>query len=310
MTSTKLTRNAFNASRKFIETHARPLEIACFHHAFDAGPVSAVLDALKSFQNADSGFGHALEPDLRAIESSALCTSVAFQILRSVHADPSDALITGGISFFQQTMDKQELHWRSIPAAAQQSPHAPWWDQVGRDQDFDSFSLNPTAEILGYLYDYLTGSDRSPLLSVSQRVLSLLSGLHTIEMHDLLCCLRLLQAKSLPDEVARPVQQNVSRLIDTALSYDPAQWKEYGLRPLQVADSPNSPYLAGREQAVEENLAYEISSQAADGSWPITWSWGGAYPDDWVRSSRDWSGILVLEKLLLLKRFHRIEGLD
>jgi hypothetical protein len=102
----------------------------------------------------------------------------------------------------------------------------------------------------------------------------------------------------------------VLQLIDITLSYDPAQWKQYGLRPLQVVEGPESPFMAGREQAVEVNLDYEISTQNADGSWPLTWSWGGAYPEDWIHASRDWSGILTLEKLLLLNRFHRIEGIQ
>jgi hypothetical protein len=126
MTKTMLTRNAFDASRKLIETQARPLEITRFHHAFDGGSAGTVIEALKSFQNADGGFGHSLEPDLRASESSALCTSIAFQILRSIHAASSEPLVSNGISYFLNTLDKQELHWRSIPPSAQQSPHAPW----------------------------------------------------------------------------------------------------------------------------------------------------------------------------------------
>ena len=310
MTVTMLTKNAFEASRRYIVSTARPLDIARFHLAFDGAPVISVLDALISYQNPDGGFGHALEPDLRAPESSILCTSLAFQVLRSIGATPDLTLVSSGITYLLKTLDRQKATWRIIPAAAERSPHAPWWNQSGREQEFDSFSLNPTAEILGYLYDYLGDSHREILALVSDRVITHLASLEKIEMHELLCCLRLLQSESLPPEVDRPIRQKVLQLVDLTLSYDPAQWKVYGLRPLQVVEEPASPFMNGREEMVAVNLDYEISSQNSDGSWPLTWSWGGAFPDDWKSASRDWLGIITLDKLMLLKRFHRIEGME
>jgi len=66
--------------------------------------------------------------------------------------------------------------------------------------------------------------------------------------------------------------------------------------------------MAGIEDAVAENPDYEISSQNEDGSWTPTWSWGDAYPDTWEKARLEWSGVITLEKLLILKRFNRIEG--
>jgi len=309
MTKNMLSRRAFEASRRFIETTARPLEIARFHHAFDGGSVISVLDALKKYQNSDGGFGHALEPDLRAPESSALCTSIAFEILRSIQATPDNALVSTGITYLLENLDRGKGFWRVIPTSAEQSPHAPWWNQAEREKEFESFSLNPTAELLGYLYDYLGEAYRDILSLVSEQVISNITSRNKIEMHDLLCCLRLLQTKSLPTEVDRPVRQKVLQLIDSTLTSDPAQWKNYNLRPLQVVDDPGSPFMTGREQSVAANLEYEISSQKEDGSWSLTWSWSGAFPNYWILAARDWSGIFTLDKLLLLKRFHSIEGI-
>jgi hypothetical protein len=66
--------------------------------------------------------------------------------------------------------------------------------------------------------------------------------------------------------------------------------------------------MSGIKEVVAVNLDYEISSQNKDGSWTPTWTWGGAYPDDWKMAQREWSGIITLDKLLLLKKFGRIEG--
>ena len=308
MTITMLTKPAFDASRRFIETTARPLEIARFQHAFDGASATPVFDALKKFRNSDGGFGHALEPDLRAPESSALCTSIAFEVLRSIRASSDQALVSDGITYLLDHLDKGKGCWRIIPSSAEQSPHAPWWNQAGREKELDAFSLNPTAELLGYLYDYLGDAQREILSLVSGQVIDHLQGLEKIEMHDLLCCLRLLQTNTLPEEIDRPIRQKLNQLIDRTISYDPAQWKEYGLRPLQVVDDPSSPFIQGRQASVAANLEYEISSQNVDGSLSLSWSWRGAFPNDWMVAECDWSGILTLDKLLLLKRFHRIEG--
>ncbi len=310
MTKTLLTHKSFESSRHFLESQARPLETALFRHYFDGASITPVLDALTSFQNPDGGFGHALEPDLRTNDSSALCTSVAFQILRSIHASASESLVKSGVAYLLSTLNRQTGHWQIISSSAGQSPHAPWWDTTGREQEFASFSLNPTAELLGYLYDYLDETYREILLSLTEHVLSYLAGQDKIIMHDLLCCLRLLQTESLPLEFRQPLRQKLAQLIDGALTYDPSQWKNYGLRPLQVIDDPASLFMPGREGVVEANLDYEISTQNEDGSWSPNWTWSDLFPEVWPTACREWSGVITLDKLLILKHFHRIEGMD
>jgi len=305
-----LTKEDFEASRQFIETTARPLEIARFRHAFAGGSVEAVFDALRNYQNPDGGFGHALEPDLRTKESSVLCTSIAFQVIRSTQTKPDQAFVSRGIQFFLETLDRAEGHWRIIPTLAERSPHAPWWNQAGRENEFNCFSLNPSAEILGYLYDYQELIPRDILSSLSDQVLSHLSGLDEIEMHDFLCCIRLLKTETLPDEIREPLKRNLAVLIPRTVAISPEQWSGYSLRPLQVVDAPGSIFESELKEAVAANLDYEISSQNKDGSWTPTWTWGDAYPDDWKIARREWSGVITLDKLLLLKKFERIEGIS
>ena len=302
-----LSKEAFGASRRFIEANARPLEIARFHYHFDGASHEPAIAALRKFQNSDGGFGHALEPDLRTSESSALCTSIAFQVLRSTQALLDDALISSTTAYLLETLDRKIGHWRIIPQSAEESPHAPWWNQENREDIFVRFSLNPTAEILGYLYDCQRYVPSDIITLISDGVINHLSALENIEMHELLCCLRLLRTETLPETARDPIYQKLSHLVDGMVECDPTKWEGYCLRPLQVADDPGSPFVAGIEDAVASNLDYEISSQNDDGSWTPTWSWGSAFPDAWEEASREWSGIITIEKLLLLKRFRRIE---
>jgi hypothetical protein len=50
----------------FILRNARVLDGRRFAFRFDGGDSADVVAALRPYQNADGGFGHALEPDLRA----------------------------------------------------------------------------------------------------------------------------------------------------------------------------------------------------------------------------------------------------
>src|SRR4030067_637953 len=264
MAVTTLTQEAFEKSRRLIETTARPLEIAMFRHAFDGASGESVVEALKKYQNTDGGFGHALEPDLRTNESSALCTSIAFRVLRSIQAERDRTLVSAGIAYLLETLDRKQAHWQIIPRSAEQSSHAPWWNQAGREDAFDDFSLNPTAEILGYLYDYHGEVHRDILSRITDQLIRHLSDLEEIEMHELICCLRLSQTKTLPEDIGQLIRKKLIQLISATVSNDPAQWKEYSLRPVQVVDDPGSPFLLGREEAVAANLDYEISSQNED----------------------------------------------
>ena len=304
-----LNKKAFDASRRFLETKARDLEIARFHYSFDGESSESVLIALEKYQNDDGGFGNALEPDLRAKESSALATSIALKILRSAHIPSDKPMVTRVITYLLNTLDKETGGWRIIPPSAEDSPHAPWWNQDGREARFNTFSLNPTAEILGYLYDYRERVPDAVIKFILNHVTNYLFTLDEIEMHDLLCCLQLLRTETLPEDVHNQVRRKLTGLIEGAVVCDPLQWAGYCLRPLQVVESPSSPFMVGLEDAIATNLDYEISSQNEEGSWTPTWTWGDMFPNVWRKARQEWSGVITLDKLLVLQRFNRIEGI-
>lgn len=297
---------AFEAARQYIETRAPPLHVARFHFHFDNGSAEAVLVALAAYQNEDGGFGHGLDPDLQTPESSALCTTVACQILREIQVEPDEPLFVAAINYFLATVDRDEATWRIIPSAAQSSPHAPWWDQTDAVDRFAGFSLNPSAEILGYLYQARPQVADDLISLLADRISVALSDAQEIEMHDLLCCLCLVNTEGLPMGFRRKIQAELAALIEGTIVTDPAQWQGYGLRPVQVADRPDSPFLPGLEAAVAANLDVEIASQDREGCWSPTWDWGDAYPEAWAQARQEWAGSITVAKLLCLQRFARI----
>lgn len=309
MTGKKLSSEAFAAARRFIEAHARDLEVARFHFHFDGAPPEPLLDALAAYQNADGGFGHALEPDFRAAQSSALCTSHAFQILRATRTPGESPLVTKALAYLVDTLDQEQGCWHIIPRLEEPAPHAPWWNPDGLAERFNHYAFNPTAEILGYLYDYRAVLPSETLSLVSLHVVKHLLDGEEIEMHDFLCCARLWRTQALPEDLREALWTKLIVSVSTLVARDPQQWNGYSLRPLQVVMRPDSPFMAGLEDALAANLDYEISSQNPDGSWSPNWTWGEAFPDVWEKASREWSAIITLDKLLLLRSFERLAAL-
>ncbi|NEN93377.1 MAG: hypothetical protein F6K48_32665 [Okeania sp. SIO3H1] len=306
--SKSLSHKAFAKSAEFLRAQARPLEVARFENIFNGSTVEDVLNELREFQNSDGGFGHALEADLRTPESSALCTSVAFQIIRDHQISREHEIVQRGIHYLMETLDRSETHWRIIPESAGASPHAPWWNQKGREEEYSGFSLNPTAEILGYVFDYGEAQRDERIISeITDRVIDSLRLLKSVGMHDLLCCLRLLDTENLPPSAQEGLERELGRLIPEAVATTPEQWRQYGLRPLLVVRRPDSPFFNRLEEAVSLNLDFELKEQASNGSWCPTWSWGGDYPDLWERARQEWSGVLTLDKLVTLTHFDRIQ---
>lgn len=94
-----------NAAIKFISKNARPLELAIYRYFFENESNQAVIDELSKFQNADGGFGHALEPDFFNPNSSPIATNDAIITLCHVNALDRDSGIVKGIANYLESHD-------------------------------------------------------------------------------------------------------------------------------------------------------------------------------------------------------------
>lgn len=304
--TTTLTPERKEAARRFLLERAHPLEAALFRRHFEGGSDESVLTALARHQNDDGGFGHALEPDLRAPESSAIAMSIALEELRKIGAVGSSSMAGRAFDWLARTFIESMPGWRIAPLAVESSPHAPWWNQTGRATNYDQFSLNPTAELLGFAYERPGALSSEIVERVAAAVARELSKSATLEMHDVLCCLRLLASPGIPPPLFAALHSKLAATLDAVVVRDPAKWHEYGLRPLQVVDGPSSVFFRSFESDIRANLDFELAAQQPDGSWQPTWSWGGAYPDAWPAAQREWAGVLTLKALVTLHRFGRL----
>ena len=305
----RLTQAAFKSAKNFIMDQGRALDQRRFEFHFEAGSADAVLAELVSYQNDDGGFGNSLEPDIRTSASSALATTVGFQILREIRAPAGHALVRKGIEYFVATYDESRQVWPIIPPGVAEAPHAPWWNYETSAETFGQFLVNPRAEIVGYLHEFSDGVPTKLLKPLAATVLEHLDSLSDeMEMHDILCLARFAETEALPNR--NKVWEKLARVAAPRVAQNAEQLTGYVLKPLWLVHSPESPLAAGLKNEVAMNLDFEIEQQGEDGSWSPNFSWGDQHPDTWQKAKKEWQSRFTVDTLKTLRDFGRIKQID
>ena len=273
-----------DAARNFLYANARVLERRRFAHHFDAGPKEPVLDALRAFRNDDGGFGHAIEPDMRASTSQPVGIHTAMEILHEigVHDDPmigsaADWLagITrddGGIPFVLET----------------DAPHAPWW------RFSDASSVTQTAanaaalHNLGVSHPWLEGADEFLFARIAQ-----LDASRVAEAgigYDVLFSVHFLDAH--PDDARASAALEGLSPIPTAAPGTES--------PSALDLSPRPGSRTRRLFDVESDLDALERAQQDDGGWNVAW------PDWNPAAAVEWRGVATVNALSLLRANGRV----
>ena len=304
-----LTCRAADKARAFLAEGARPLEQARLAFHLDGADADAVIHELAQFQNADGGFGHGLEPDLRTPASSILATTVGLQVCREIGAPSDHPVVEEAIRYLVNTYNAPHKAWEFIPEEAESSPRADWWNYAPTDGAEGRFYVNPRVEALGWLYDYGARAAAGILDELTASLLDHMSGAAPrIEMHDFLCYLRLAETAGAPEALRGPVIARLHGSIPHTVETDPKAWNGYCTKPLDVAPTPTS--LLADEFTPDEiaaNLDHLIASQKRDGSWAPPWEWG-RYPTAWRQAEREWKGVLTVKAMTTLREYGRVQN--
>ncbi|MFC5600037.1 hypothetical protein [Deinococcus cellulosilyticus] len=279
----------------YLNDHARPFERVAFQHAFQHGPISAVLEALQQYQNEDGGFQAHFEPDNRTSASSALATSVALREARRLGMSVTEPMVQFAVKYLLDTLDQETMTWRIIPQEAQNAPHAPWWDNTDGTliQRFSGCKLNPRADLLGSLWVYQELVPEEVLVQLTDDVLK--HAEHASEMHDLICLAHLLGTEEFPEVYRAPLLQVFrERVLPTIPDHKDAM-QGYVLLPLQIADTPEHPLAFDLEDAVQTQLDLMLETQSPQGHWEPGFSWGNREAD------QEWKSILTFQNVSALQ---------
>jgi hypothetical protein len=307
----RLSQQQFARARQFLQTQGRSVERAMFAYAFGEGGVSEVAHALAKYQNADGGFGHALESDVRTPSSSALATSIGLGLLRDAGLPADAPQVASAVRYLVETLDPDTHVWRIIPTDANEHPHAPWWhDEDGSvERAFGGFAVNPRAELVGQLWTYASAVPDGWLAGLTERTLADIES-RELDAHELICAVRLAETEKLPDRYKDRLRPRLVERAQQLVAREPEAWKQYNPQPLWYVSTPKSLLADPLANSIPANLDFLIDQQTDAGAWVPNWDWGPFYPETWPQAKLDASSMLTLRALRQLRAFGRIEGME
>jgi len=280
----------------FIWRNARLLDRQRFAHLFQGAPSAPVIAALAAYQNADGGFGNALEPDKRCPDSQPVDVESALRVIDEIGEDSiwSEPLIARVIDFLA-TITTSEGGIPFVLPTVRAYPRAPWWDAG----DNPPASPNPTAAIIGLL---LKHGVRHPWIETatdySWRVIS--EGA-TEEVHELATILTFLENAPDRARAERELDRIAERLFAAKLVELDPRATGYVRKPLDWAPTPSS--WCRRlfdDSTIAAHLDALVDRQQSDGGWPISW------PTVSPLVELEWRGSVTVDALKTLRAYGRV----
>ncbi len=314
----RLSKERFGAAERFLLHEARDVERALFRFQFGGGRRDDVLTALAEYQNDDGGFGRAIEPDVRAPDSSPYATEVGLAILADTGCPGDESAARRAVRYLATQYDPVERGWSILPSSAQDHPRAPWWDDRGGDgpfgnlrETFDNFAIIPRVHLVDLLHRFDTEDSIPDAASLVENVLRSIVDADAGGLGGGGTALRSSLSLIDNERVVHPIKdramEHLEGMIPRVLSFDPSEWNTFCAAPLNVFPTP-SPLVQGAvAEAVERHLDFVVESQREEGYWEPTWTWMGWYPDAWEAAHKEWRGVVTLENLRILHAYGRLD---
>jgi hypothetical protein len=282
----------FDTGRTFLDREGRLIERRLASVHFDGADPAGVVDAVRAYRNPDGGFGHGLEPDKRCPASLPIDVESALEILWTSGAGELDDLVRSACDWLGSVAAPDGAVPLSFPVM-EGYPRAEHWSEWTYTP-----GLNPTAGLVGRLYRM--GASHPWLDQATDWCWKRLESGFDEDAHALSEVLLFLA--HVPDrERASVVGAQVGDWLTGAQWFraDPAD-PEYGVTPLHLAPTPDSPWRSVFDDAtIEGHLDRLARDQQSDGGWAITWEPPG------VASTMEWRGIETLRALRTLRAYGR-----
>ncbi|MFN8379508.1 MAG: hypothetical protein U0452_12645 [Anaerolineae bacterium] len=299
-------------AHEFVYRNARSLDLTRWQFHFEDGARESVMRALAVYQNADGGFGHALEADAWNPNSAPIQVWAATEILREIDwTDSGHPVVTGILRYLASGQDFDGHFWFNAVRSNNDYPHAPWWHVVNQSEPEDDY--NPTACLASFIIRF--ANRESAVYQLGRRVAQeaidaylaqgLLDAMHTVQ-----CYVRLLEDAEIAGDAGLDsldaLKEKLRLQVRTSITQDTAAWQTaYICKPSLFFNSRENVFYADNQAIADYECDYIERTQAEDGLWDITWSWG-AYPEEWAVSKNWWKSGLAISNLLYLKGMGRL----
>ena len=269
-------------AHEFLLTHGRLVERRRL-----LGDAEGVRHAVLAHRNADGGFGHAMEPDVRSPHSQPLATDTALGVLLEVGLGDVDLAPT--CDWLQTLGDP------AVPILLPTIigyPKAGHWGDGPYEPD-----VNPTATLAGHLH--ALGMRHPWLDAATEWCWATLEKEPPAEAHAIAAALEFLEHAPDRERADRLARVMVEALPRASWFRSDPDSPEYGVTPLGIAPRPDHPW-AHLFDDLDGHLDRLERDQEADGGWPITWDAPGA------TSITEWRGVVTLDALRTLEAFGRL----
>ena len=289
-------RDRLSAARSFMAAHARMLDRRRFELLFETAEAEPALAALGAYRNADGGYGHGLEPDLRAPESQPAAALHAFEVFAEIAPTAAPEAVA-----LCDWLESVSLPDGGLPFAlpiADPSGCAPFW--TGADPQ--AFSLQITAIVTAHAHRVAARdpavAEHAWLGEATGRCLAAIEALETApSAYELAFALRLVDAAHDRDAAAR-------RLLPRLAEHVPADGRvrvsgglpDETLWPLDLAPEPGRPARSLFDDAViAADLERLAGEQEEDGGWTVDFrSYSPA-------AALEWRGYATVRALTILR---------
>lgn len=274
-------------ARRFLLANARLLERR--RHLGDA---DGVRHAVLGHRNPDGGFGHAIEPDVRAPDSQPLGCETALAALLA--AGIRDAEVAARACDFAATVADPGGGVPILLPSIAGHPRASHWEQEVYEPD-----VNPTASLAGYAHAH--GATHPWLDDATAWCFARLEQGPPAEAHAVKCALVFLEHVPDRDRAERLAPAMVEGLAASAWFRSDPDDPGYGVTPLDVVPRPDHPWRRLFEgDVLDAHLDRLARDQQDDGGWPITWDAPGQ------ASITEWRGIVTLHAVDALVAYGRL----
>ena len=279
-----------NAATDFVYSHARLLERHRLAYLLGQAGPEPVVQALRAYHNADGGFGHAVEPDMRAPLSQPVGIHTALEILHEVGVREDD-LIRGAADWLTTiTRDDGGIPF-CLPSVVDY-PRNPIWQPADESSIIQTAANAAALHALGAEHPWLDGADAFVWRWLDALELaSIDADLGTgYQVRFAVSFLNAHPDATRAEAALDALAPDIGRVVATEPGGDVQT-------PLDFAPFPDSRARRMFEQAdSDRHLEALAADQRDDGGWMFGW-------DQWnPTATTEWRGVLTLHALRILRR--------
>jgi hypothetical protein len=276
-----------SAATRFVHSTARLLERHRLAHLLgEAGP-EPVVQTLRAYRNPDGGFGHAIEPDLRAPTSQPVGIHTALELLADVGAADTDLI--GPAADWLTTITREDGGIPFCLPDVADYPHNPIWRAADASSIIQTAANAAALHALGVQHPWLNGADAFVWNWLDQLDLDAVEPTPGTG-YEVRFAVTFLNAHPDEDRATRALDElDITGIV----AHEPGGDVQ---TPLEFAPFPDSRARRLFDQAdIDRHLEGLAGGQQSDGGWTFGW-------DQWnPAATLEWRGVITLSALRILR---------